>query len=185
MKLRFWLIGLVLAVAAGVLVWQTRIFDRPSGRVFESAHQESLVGVEDAARPTTLAPTPGLPWFEDVTSASGIDFQHFDSATPIHYIQETLGSGLAWIDYDNDGWPDLFCVQDGPVRPASWKGPPPTSKLYRNNRDGTFTDVTKAAGLDRAGYGMGCAVGDYDNDGFDDLIVSYLGEVVLYHNESD
>jgi hypothetical protein len=101
------------------------------------------------------------------------------------YIQETLGSGLGWIDYNDDGWLDLFCVQDGPVRPSDFKGPLPTNKLYRNNGDGTFTDVTEQAGLARAGYGMGCAVGDYDNDGFDDLVVTYLNGIVLYHNEPD
>src|SRR5262249_46743189 len=136
--------------------------------------------------PTTqLKATPGLPWFVDVTAASGIDFRHFDPATPRHYIQETMGSGLAWIDYDNDGWLDLFCVEDGPLRPPSDSGPPPTSKLYRNNGDGTFADVTREVGLDRAGFGMGCAVGDFDNDGFDDLAVTYWGGVVLYHNEPD
>src|SRR5262249_9445114 len=96
----------------------------------------------------------GLPWFEDVTAASGINFSHFDSSTPTQYIQERMGSGLGWIDYDNDGWPDLFCLQVGPVRPESATGMPPTNKLYRNNRDGTFTDVTEAVGLARAGYGM-------------------------------
>jgi hypothetical protein len=103
-----------------------------------------------------------------------------------------MGSGLAWIDYNNDGWPDLFCVQDGPVRPTAQGadaprsgGPPPTNKLYRNNGDGTFTDITGQVGLARAGFGMGCAVGDFDNDGFDDLLVTYLGGVVLYHNEAD
>src|SRR6516225_8248348 len=72
------------------------------------------------------APTPGLPWFVDVTAAAGIDFQHFDSITPMHYIQETMGSGVAWIDYDDDGWPDLFFVQVGPVRPGFYDGPAPT-----------------------------------------------------------
>jgi hypothetical protein len=132
----------------------------------------------------TPTPTPGLPWFEDVTAASGVDFVHFNSATPQHYIQETMGSGVAWIDYDNDGWPDLFCVQDCPVRPKPGSALP-GSKLYRNNGDGTFTDVTERVGLTHAGYGMGCAVGDFDNDGYDDLLVTYLGEVVLYHNEGD
>jgi hypothetical protein len=130
-----------------------------------------------------LKPTPGLPWFVDVTTSAGIDFRHFDATTPLHTMQETLGSGVAWIDYNNDGWPDLFCVQDGPVRPGS--GPQPTSKLYRNNGDGTFTDVTREVGLDRPGFGMGCAVGDFDNDGWDDLVVTYQGGIVLYHNEPD
>ena len=131
------------------------------------------------------AAPPGVPWFVDITAASGIGFRHFDSSTPQNYILETMGSGLGWIDYNNDGWLDLFCVQAGPVRPAPADGPLPTNKLYRNNGDGTFTDVTEAVGLARAGFGMGCAVGDYDNDGFDDLVVTYWGGVVLYHNEPD
>jgi len=133
----------------------------------------------------SVAPSPGVPWFVDVTAASGIGFRHFDPATPQHNILETIGSGLGWIDYDNDGWLDLFCVQDGPLRPAPDGGPLPTNKLYRNNADGTFTDVTEAVGLARAGFGMGCAVGDFDNDGFDDLAVTYWRGVVLYHNEPD
>jgi hypothetical protein len=137
------------------------------------------------ATPAEAEPTPGLPWFVDVTSGSGIDFVHFDSSTPAQYIHETMGSGLGWIDYDNDGWLDLFCVQDGPARSTVEAGPLPTSKLYHNNGDGTFTDVTAQVGLARPGYGMGCAVGDFDNDGYDDLVVTYFGEVVLYHNEPD
>jgi hypothetical protein len=133
----------------------------------------------------SLKPTAGLPWFVDVTTASGIDFRHFDSATPLHYLPEVMGSGVAWIDYNNDGWPDLFCVQAGPIFPDKHTGPLPTAKLYRNNGDGTFTDVTAAVGLDRPGFGQGCAVGDFDNDGFDDLVVTYLDHVVLYHNQPD
>jgi hypothetical protein len=119
--------------------------------------------------------------FEDVAARAGITFRHFDPATPQHLIAETMGCGVAWIDYDNDGWPDLFCVQAGPLPPAA--DPTKTHKLYRNNRDGTFADVTDAVGLNRAGFGVGCAVGDYDNDGFDDLVVTLLGGVALYHNE--
>ncbi|MBO0701147.1 MAG: VCBS repeat-containing protein, partial [Zavarzinella sp.] len=130
-------------------------------------------------------PTAGLPWFRDVTAQAGITFVHFDSHTPQDAIEETMGSGLAWIDYDGDGWPDLFCVQGGPLPPGSHSGPLPTHKLYRNNRDGTFTDVTAAVGLDKVGHGMGCAVGDYDNDGFDDLVVTDLGGLTLFHNEPD
>jgi hypothetical protein len=144
-----------------------------------------LGGLMVPALPVELKPTPGLPWFEDVTTAAGIDFRHFDPATPAHQIQETLGSGVAWIDYDADGRPDLFLVQDGPIDPTNHKGPLPTSRLYRNNGDGTFRDVTAQVGLARPGFGMGAAVGDYDNDGFDDLLVTYLGEIVLFHNEAD
>src|SRR5262245_60028068 len=102
--------------------------------------------------------------FEDVTAAAKIDFEHYDSATDMHYIQETTGSAVVWIDYDGDGLLDLFCVQDGPVRPGddAKRRPPPTGRLYRNNGDGTFSDVTRQVGLDRPLYGMGAAVGDYD-----------------------
>jgi hypothetical protein len=165
-------LGLVLAGAALLLAGSALVGCGSSPATTPAAKDDA----------PALRPTPGLPWFEDITAAAGIDFQHFDSSTPLHYMQETLGSGVAWIDYNNDGWPDLFCVQDGPVRPAAAR---PTSKLYRNNGDGTFTDVTKEVGLDRPGFGMGCCVGDYDNDGFDDLVVTYVGGIVLYHNEPD
>lgn len=121
-------------------------------------------------------------WFEDVAAAKGIDFKHFDPHTELHLIPETMGSGIAWIDYDSDGWPDLFCVQSSPLPPASPDGAP-VSRLFRNNRDGTFHDVTQLTGLNVRGYGMGCAVGDYDNDGFDDLVVTFLGGIRLFHNE--
>jgi hypothetical protein len=164
--------GALAALAAGAVVLSCRNSTPPT------------VPGASGGEPT-LAPSPGLPWFEDVAVASGIDFHHYDAATPMYYLRETLGSGLAWIDYDNDGWLDLFCVQDGPVRPDPTKGPQPTNKLYRNNGDGTFTDVTERVGLARSGFGLGCAVGDFDNDGFDDLVVTYAGEIVLYHNEPD
>ena len=131
-----------------------------------------------------VKPVAGKPWFVDVTGPAGIDFVHFDSATPKHYMPEVMGSGVGLIDFDADGWIDLFCVQVGPIEPGG-PTPPPTHKLYRNNGDGTFTDVTRQVGLDQSGYGMGCAVGDYDNDGFDDLFVTYLDRVSLFHNEPD
>ena len=149
--------------------------------------KSSVVIVPKALEPTLppSRPVAGLPWFVDVTAKSKIDFKHFDSGTPNHYIMETMGSGLGWIDFDNDGKLDLFCIQDVPVRVADRKGTLGTNKLYRNNGDGTFTDVTEAVGLGLSEYGMGCAVGDYDNDGFDDLFVTYFGGMKLYHNEAN
>ena len=100
------------------------------------------------------------------------------------YILETTGSGVAFIDYDNDGWVDIFLVNGSSLEhPASEDQP--TNKLFHNNRDGTFTDVTSRAGLTRSGWGQGVCVGDYDNDGFDDIFVTYWGEDVLYHNNGD
>jgi enediyne biosynthesis protein E4 len=99
------------------------------------------------------------------------------------FLLEEMGCGVALFDYDNDGWLDIFLVN------GSMLGPPgpeaPRSRLFRNNRDGTFTDVTGKAGLTRSGWGQGCCVGDYDNDGFDDLFVSYWGRNALYHNNGD
>jgi hypothetical protein len=166
--------GAILVLAGAWLAWH--LTRSPASPIVREENTRS-----------TLKPTPALPWFVDVTRSSGIDFHHFDSTTPRHYIMETVGSGVGWIDYNNDGWPDLFCVQAGPVRPPKPNEMAllPSCKLYRNNGDGTFTDVTKEVGLDRSGFGMGCAVGDFDNDGFDDLLVTYVGGIVLYHNEPD
>lgn len=101
------------------------------------------------------------------------------------YLLETTGCGVAFFDYDNDGWLDIFLV-NGTRFEAKW--PPdqaPTNRLYKNNRDGTFTDVTVEAGLVRTGWGQGVCVGDYDNDGWDDLFITYWGENVLYHNDGN
>src|SRR6266849_10208524 len=122
---RVLLLCALLVVLAGVVESWRLLNPKSSGT--------TLTGDQPAPVPDPPKPTPGVPWFEDVTQGSGIDFQHFDPATPQHFIQETMGSGLAWIDYNNDGWPDLFCVQAGPVRPAAAAVPLPTNKLYRNN----------------------------------------------------
>jgi hypothetical protein len=118
--------------------------------------------------------------FRDITQQSGIHFAHNNGAFGKKFLPETLGPGVAFIDYDKDGWPDIFLVNgtDWPGHPQ--KRTPP--KLYHNNHDGTFTDVTHKAGLDVEIYGMGVAVGDYDNDGFDDLFVTALGQSRLFHN---
>jgi len=101
------------------------------------------------------------------------------------YLFETTGCGAAFIDYDNDGWLDIFLV-NGWRFEANWpKGEEPASRLFKNNRDGTFTDVTVKAGLVRHGWGQGVCAGDYDNDGYDDLFVTYWGDCALYHNNGD
>ncbi len=100
------------------------------------------------------------------------------------YLLETTGCGVAFYDYDNDGWLDIFLV-NGSRLEGFPKGTEPTSHLFHNNRDGTFTDVTVKAGVARSGWGQGVCVGDYDNDGWDDLFVTYYGKNVLYHNNGD
>jgi hypothetical protein len=100
------------------------------------------------------------------------------------YLLETTGCGVAFYDYDDDGWLDIFLV-NGTRLEGFPAGSEPTSHLFRNNRDGTFTDVTAKAGLAHSGWGQGVCVGDYDNDGWDDLFVTYFGKNVLYHNNGD
>ena len=100
------------------------------------------------------------------------------------YLLETTGCGIAFYDYDNDGWLDIFVV-NGTRLEGFPKGEEPICHLYKNNRDGTFTDVTLRTGLGRSGWGQGCCIGDYDNDGWDDLFVSYYGQNILWHNNGD
>jgi hypothetical protein len=121
--------------------------------------------------------------FRDITQKAGIHFVHNNAAFGKKYLPETMGPGVAFIDYDNDGWPDIFLVNG-----TNWPGQPQkhsTPRLYHNNHDGTFTDVTHKAGLDVELFGMGVAVGDYDNDGFDDLFVTAMGQSHLFHNNGN
>src|SRR5882724_6629973 len=100
------------------------------------------------------------------------------------YLLETTGCGVAFIDFDNDGWQDVFLVNGTRLGDLP-KGQTPTNHLYRNNGDGTFRDVTEKAGLTRTGWGQGVCVGDFDNDGYDDIFVSYFGKNALYHNNGN
>ena len=121
--------------------------------------------------------------FRDITAQAGIHFVHNNAAYGKKWLPETLGAGAAFIDYDNDGYPDILLV-NGEDWPGHAKAPS-TLKLYHNNRDGTFTDVTRKAGLAVSMFGMGVAVGDYDNDGYDDLFITALGQSRLFHNNGN
>ena len=125
-------------------------------------------------------PPAGAVQFADVTDKAGISFVHASAASPDKYMFETFGSGVAWIDYDNDGYPDLYFINGAPGT---------ANALYRNNKDGTFTDVTRQAGVaadgNKTSYKTGVAVGDYDNDGHLDLYVTAFGPNILFRNNGD
>ena len=124
-----------------------------------------------------------LPVFTDVTREAGIDFEHIYGESPLRNILQTTGSGVCFFDYDGDHFQDFYLVNEGYLdREAAEQ---PTNALYRNNGDGTFTDVTVTAGVGDTGYGMGCATADYDNDGDMDLFVTNYGPNALYRNEAD
>ena len=123
--------------------------------------------------------------YREVGREAGLDFWNvFGGLKAKRYLLETTGCGLAWIDYDRDGWPDLFCV-NGTTIEGFPRGKEPTNRLFRNNRNGTFKDVTVEAGLGHSGWGQGVCVGDYDNDGWDDLFITYYGKNLLYHNNGN
>jgi len=121
--------------------------------------------------------------FTDATAAAGIRFKHNNGAFGKKYLPETIGAGAAWLDFDGDGWPDILLAnsKNWPGRP----GPPSRPALYRNNHDGTFTDVTRGSGLEVDMYGMGVAAADYDNDGKADVYLTALGGNRLFHNLGD
>ncbi len=122
--------------------------------------------------------------FEDVAQQAGLTTPTvFGGRFENKYLLESTGCGVAFFDYDNDGWLDIFLVNGATLETSD--SPQPTNRLLRNNRDGTFTDVTEKAGLAHSGWGQGVCIGDYDNDGFDDLFVTYWGYNRLYHNNGD
>jgi enediyne biosynthesis protein E4 len=129
------------------------------------------------------APPDPIANFTDIADKAGLTMQNvFGGVTTKKYIIETTGTGVAIFDYDNDGWPDIFIV-NGTKLEGFPPGKGPSNHLYRNNHDGTFSDVTEKAGLTGTGWGQGVCVGDYDNDGWEDLYVTYYGKNRLYHNQ--
>ena len=141
-----------------------------------------------------ILPAPNAKTF-DVVPLTGVNFVLENSATASKYLVETMGGGVALLDYNNDGLLDVFLVNGGALTRTVQKNqsfdrsnPKYRNRLYRQEKTGTFTDVTEAAGLSQAGegnYGMGAAVGDFDNDGFPDLYVTSYGKNVLYHNNGN
>ena len=127
---------------------------------------------------------PVAPVFIEVSQEAKLLFSHVNGASPQKYIVETVGSGAGFLDYDNDGWMDVYLVNGG-ATPATTPAVSATNQLFRNNRDGTFTNVTEKAGVGDTSYGIGCAFADYDNDGYVDIYVTNLGPNVLYHNNGD
>jgi len=140
----------------------------------------------------TAGSKPETAKFNDATSTLGINFEYIASHTSKKYLIETMGSGVALFDYDNDGRLDIFVVNGASLSDPTPKGtipqkagPKDWNRLYHQKSDGTFEDITERAGLQGVGYGMGVAVGDYDNDGFEDLYVTAYGGNKLYHNNGD
>jgi tetratricopeptide (TPR) repeat protein len=149
-----------------------------------------------AALAPALKTAPSAPrtavQYVEAQEAAQLHFQFLNSPTPNKYLIETMGGGIALLDYDGDGWVDVYFVNGAllsnpqPDDEAPDKSKPEYwNRLFRNNRDGTFTDVTEKAGVKGEGYGMGVAAGDYDNDGFPDLFVTNYGPCILYHNNGD
>jgi enediyne biosynthesis protein E4 len=139
--------------------------------------------VRARAFPLLASPAPAA--LEEISpESSGITWAHTAGKSPEKYLPETSGAGCAFLDYDNDGWMDIYLVNSGK---CDFYDPPHPLRnaLYRNNRDGTFTDVTEKAGVAGGGYGMGVAVGDYDGDGLPDLYVTQYGRSILYHNNGN
>src|ERR1035437_6618407 len=130
-------------------------------------------------------PPTGPIVFEEIAQRSGLTFMTDSSPTPNKNQPETMVAGVALLDYDNDGYLDVFLVNGAAIPSLNKEGPKYWNRLFHNNRDGTFTDVTEKAGVAGEGYGMGVAVGDFDNDGWPDLYVVNVAKDQLFRNNHD
>ena len=165
-------------------------FSQQSSGQFGVSRRHFLYGmagtlaISGLPRVARALPEPIYPFEEIPSSVSGIAWMHTAGKSAARYLPETTGSGCAFIDYDNDGWMDIYLVNSGQCDFFN-PNPPLRNALYRNNRDGTFTDVTEKARVGGGGYGQGVSVGDYDGDGFPDIYVTQYGRNILYHNNGD
>ena len=168
----------ILALAGLLLFWLVT-----REEVVEEVVEEAVVTGPVSETPADAPIAPPAVGFTDITAQAGIDFVHVNGEYGDKLIPEAIGSGAAFFDYDNDGDPDLLLVNS-----SYWPGhegeQPAGSALYRNNADGTFTDVTTQAGLELDIYGMGVAVADYDSDGWTDLYITALGRNYLFRNNA-
>jgi hypothetical protein len=156
---------------------------RPLGALFAAGWLSGCFGGgKEPGAPTPTGGPPG-PRFARVTDEAGIRFRHEDGGTGRKYFVEVMGPGCGLLDYDGDGWLDIYLVNGGPL--PGYKGPTPLNRLYHNERNGKFTDVTARAGVPGTGYGIGCCAADYDGDGHLDLYVTQFGKNVLYRNNGD
>jgi len=158
---------------------------RPAWAKLGRSSTSQLPNTAAARKPSPLPPNGLDVSFVNVARESGLNVKTiFGGEHKNRYLLETTGCGVAFYDYDNDGWLDIFLV-NGTRLEGFPTGQAPTSHLFKNNRDGTFTDVTAQAGLLHSGWGQGVCIGDYDNDGYEDLFVTYFGKNVLYHNNGN
>ena len=167
---------IVLLALAGTGIWYLTRPDTTPPVIEEAVISGPVI---DAGTPPQTPPTVT---FTDITSQAGIDFVHVNGSTGEKLIPETIGSGAAFLDYDNDGDQDLLLV-NSKWWPGEEREPAPTLAFYRNDGHGRFTDVTAEAGLKITSFGMGAAIGDYDNDGWTDLYVTTLGKNILLRND--
>ncbi len=163
----------VVSIALAILIAVTAIRGGTSRKL-----------VRNLDPPRTKAKAPRAFQFTDIARSAGIDFVHNNGSFGKRYLPEPLGPGCAFIDYDNDGYPDVLLI-NGKGWPGHERGGGSAVRLYHNNRNGTFTDVTASSGLTLSAYGMGVAVGDYDNDGYDDIFVTAVGQSHLFHNNGN